>query len=176
MIVSYFLGRTLDTTASGSTFAIMVPVAVLLCAAAAVGLPRMLLAIAAATIPMLIYYGNIFSHFRDSTMLLFWLGLTLGQLAAAIIVGRAIAGTTNPRLGHLVIAMVVAALAYEFLETAGIFLGLWVGAPGTTFSEAWNDVADHITKDPGRWFSALIGAAIAIVVWSGWRARLRRKA
>jgi hypothetical protein len=70
---------------------------------------------------------------------------------------------------------VVAALVYEFFETAGLFVGLWVGAPGTGFSEAWNDVADHITKDPQRWISALLGAAIAIVVVViGRRLKLRR--
>jgi len=37
--------------------------------------------------------------------------------------------------------------------------------------EAWNDVADHITKDPQRWISALLGAAIAIVVVVSLRAR-----
>jgi hypothetical protein len=169
------LAHTLDTRASSNLLAIVMPVAVVLSIAATIGWRPMLGAIAAASIVTLIYYGNLFAHFRDSTMLLFWLGLTLGQLAVLLILHPTIGGKSSPSLAQIAIAMVVAALAYEFFESAGLFFGLWVGAPGTGFSEAWNDVADHITKDPQRWISALLGAAIAIVVVViGQRLKLRR--
>jgi hypothetical protein len=170
LILACLLGHMLDPTASGNTIAIHGPLAVLLVISATLDRRTTLISIALAAVAQLIIYVALFSHFRMNTIVVFWLGLVIAQLAAAAIIHRTISDVGPPALIRIAGAMLAAAFAWELFEAGGIFLGLWIGAPGTSFADAWTMVADHITQDPTRWVSALIGAILSIVVtWLAWR-------